>query len=62
MTEDQKALNVTADERVRAMRARVSAAKARVEAALEYVMFPEVRQELKSARSDLAAALAYIGK
>jgi hypothetical protein len=49
------------DERVRAIRDRISAAKARVEIALEYVMYPEVREELRSVKSDLAVALAYIG-
>lgn len=49
------------DERVRAIRDRMCAAKARIEIALEYVMYPEVREELRNVKSDLAVALSYIG-
>jgi hypothetical protein len=50
-----------ADESVRAVRDHVCAAKARIEVALGFVMFPEVRQELRKARSHLDLTLSYIG-
>jgi hypothetical protein len=50
------------DERVRAIRNRMWAAKTRIEIAMGYVMFPEVREELRCVQSDLAVALAYTGK
>ena len=49
------------DERVRAIRDSLWAAKARLEEATRYVMFPEVRQRLRGAQADLAQALAHIG-
>ena len=55
-------LSVYDDERVRAIRDRMRAAKTRIEIALGYVMFPEVREELRSVQVDLAVALAYIGQ
>jgi|CXWL01.1.fsa_nt_gi hypothetical protein len=61
MSIDDRKLSVADDERVRAIRDRISAAKTRVEIALEYVMYPEVREELRNVKSDLALALAHIG-
>jgi len=49
------------DERVRDIRDSLWAAKARLEEAARFVMFPEVRQRLRGAQADLARALAYIG-
>ena len=49
------------DDRVRAIRDRMCAAKTRIEIALGYVMYPEVREELRNVKSDLAVALSYIG-
>jgi hypothetical protein len=49
------------DDRVRAMRDRMQAARTRIEIAMQFVMFPEVRKELRGVQSDLAEALAYIG-
>jgi hypothetical protein len=60
MPNDNRRLSVE-DERVRAIRDRMRAAKTRIELALSYVMFPEVREELRCVQSDLAVALDYIG-
>lgn len=62
MTEDQRTLSVTADDRVRAIRDRMNAAKLRVQIAMQFTMHKEVREQLRSVQSDLAMALAYIGK
>lgn len=48
-----------ADEQRRVIRERVTAAQARIEEALTYVMYPEVRQELRQARTELAVALMW---
>lgn len=61
MFEDNDKLSVSEDERVRAIRDRLNAAKTRIEIVLGFVMFPEMREELRSAQSDLAVALSYIG-
>ena len=50
------------DDNVRAIRNRLWAAKARVETAMHYVMFPEVREELRGVQLDLAQALERIGR
>ncbi len=55
-------LSVSEDERVRAIRNRMQAAKTRIETAMQFVMFPEVREELRCVQIDLAVALAYIGE
>jgi hypothetical protein len=52
-------LSVSQDS-VRAIRDRMQAAHTRLELALKYVMFPEVREELLGAKLDLAVALSYI--
>jgi hypothetical protein len=57
--DDNRKLTVS-DEGVRAIHDRVHAAKARIETAMLYVMFPEVREELRNVQSDLAVALAHI--
>jgi hypothetical protein len=51
-----------ADDKVRAIRDRMRAAQTRVETALAYVMWPEVRQELRQVQVELAEALALIGR
>lgn len=61
MATENRKLSVSEDERVRAIRDRISAAKTRIEIALEYVMYPEVREELRNVKSDLAVALSHIG-
>ena len=61
MSNESSKLSVTDDDRVRAIRDRMNAAKTRIEIALGYVMFSEVREELRNVQSDLAVALAYIG-
>ncbi len=43
---------------IRAIRERIRAAEARIETALGYVMFPEVREHLRNAHFDLEVALA----
>lgn len=50
------------DDKVRAIRDRMRAAKTRVEIAMQYTMWSEVREELRGVQSDLAAALAHIGR
>lgn len=45
-----------------AVRDHVRLAKARIETALGFVMFPEVREELRKARSHLALTLSFIGE
>jgi hypothetical protein len=50
------------DDKVRAIRDRMRAGKTRVEIAMQYTMWSEVREELRGVQSDLAAALAQIGK
>lgn len=49
------------DDRVRAIRDRINAAKARVEIAMQYTMWSEVREELRGVQSDLAMALDHLG-
>lgn len=49
------------DDRVRAIRDRVSAAKLRIEIAMRFTMHKEVRNQLRSVQSDLAVALSHIG-
>lgn len=49
----------TADEQRRVIRERVTAAQARIADALTYVMYPEVRQDLRAARSELEVALMW---
>ncbi len=50
------------DDRVRAIRDRMNTAQCRVQIAMQFVMYPEVREELRKAQADLALALSYIGK
>lgn len=50
--------NVAAERR-RVIRERVTAAQARIADALTYVMYPEVRQDLRAARSELEVALMW---
>ena len=50
-----------ADDSIRAVRDHVRLAKVRIESALGYVMYPEVREELRKARSHLALTLTHIG-
>ncbi len=50
-----------ADDEVRALRDRVHAAKRRLEIAMQYTMWSEVRVELRAAHAELAKALANIG-
>lgn len=47
------------DEQRRVIRERVTAAQARIAEALTYVMYPEVRQDLRAARSELEVALMW---
>lgn len=47
------------DEQRRVIRERVTAAQARIADALTYVMYPEVRQDLRAARSELEVALMW---
>jgi hypothetical protein len=56
----KRSLSVSEDERVRGIRNRMQAAKTRIEIAMGYVMFPEVREELRCVQIDLAVALSYI--
>ena len=58
---DHEKLSV-ADDKVRCIRDRMRAAQTRVETALAYVMWPEVRQELRQVQVELAEALALIGR
>jgi hypothetical protein len=60
LSETQK-LSVS-DDKVRAIRDRVCAAKTRVEIAMTYTMWSEVREELRGVQSDLAVALTHIGR
>ena len=53
-------LSVFSDD-VRALRDRVHAAKKRLEMAMQYTMWSEVRVELRAAHAELAKALADIG-
>lgn len=50
--------NVSAERR-RVIRERVTAAQARIADALTYVMYPEVRQDLRAARSELEVVLLW---
>lgn len=50
--------NVAAERR-RVIRERVTAAQARIADALTYVMYPEVRQDLRAARSELEVVLLW---
>lgn len=50
-----------ADDEVRALRDRVRAAKARVETAMLYTMWSEVRVELRAAHAELVKVLADVG-
>jgi hypothetical protein len=59
--DDNNSKLTVSDDGIRAIHDRVHAAKARIETAMLYVMFPEVREELRNVQSDLAVALAYIG-
>lgn len=58
--EGAHALSIPNDD-VRALRDRVRAAKARLETAMQYTMWSEVRVELRAAHAELAKALADIG-
>jgi len=49
------------DYEVRSLRDRVHAAKKRLEMAMQYTMWSEVRVELRAAHAELAKALADIG-
>jgi uncharacterized protein (DUF2461 family) len=49
------------DESVRAIRNRLWATRTRLEAAMSYVMYPEVREELRQAHAHLTDAFSYIG-
>jgi hypothetical protein len=46
----------------RALHDRVRAAKTRVDIAMKYTMWSEVREALRAAQSELAAALAHFGE
>ncbi|MGD0680132.1 MAG: hypothetical protein ABSC94_32520 [Polyangiaceae bacterium] len=50
------------DESVRAIRDRLWVAKSRIEIAMRFTMWTEVRQELEGVQSDLATALKFIGR
>ncbi len=50
------------DERVRAIRDRIWVARTRLEIAMAFTMWSEVREELRGIQSDLAIALGYIGR
>jgi hypothetical protein len=52
-------LNV-ADPAVRGVRDHLRVAKTRVEIAMQYTMWSEVREELRAAHSELTTALAHI--
>lgn len=60
MSNENKRPMCVEDESVRAIRNRLWAARSRIERAMLYVMFPEVREELRNVQSDLAVALAHI--
>ena len=49
------------DDRVRAIRDRMNTAQCRVQIAMQFVMYPEVREELRRVQGDLALALSFIG-
>ena len=59
--ESKRTLSVE-DESVRAIRNRLWSAKTRIETAMTFVMYPEVRQELREVQADIARALEFIGK
>ena len=71
--EDVRTLNISDDNALptgqsstegvctRALRDRVHAAKRRLEMAMQYTMWSEVRVELRAAHAELAKALADIG-
>ena len=52
-----RSVSVSGDN-VRAICERIRAAEARIEKALGYLMFPEVREHLRNAHFDLEVALA----
>ncbi len=56
--QDSARSSKVSDDDVRAVRERIRAAEARIEAAMGYVMFPEVRDLLRNAHFDLEVALA----
>lgn len=53
-------LSVEANDNVRAIHNRVTAARLRVQTAMKFTMHPEVREQLRCTLSDLSVALAYI--
>ena len=59
-TNDGRTLSV-ADDRVRALRDHLLGAKTGVENSLRYTMWPEVREGLRGAQSDLVKAISHIG-
>ena len=62
MIEHQGTLSVTTDQRVRAIRDRMNAAKLRIQIAMQFTMHKEVREQLTSVQADLTVALSCIGK
>ena len=58
--EGAHALSIPNDD-VRALRDRVHAAKRRLEMAMQYTMWSEVRVELRAAHAELATALDRLG-
>jgi hypothetical protein len=62
MAHESDRLSVSEDDKVRVIRDRMRAAQTRVETALSYVMWSEVRVELRGVQTDLAEALALIGR
>ena len=62
MAHESDRLIVSEDDKVRVIRDRMRAAQTRVETALSYVLWSEVRVELRGVQSVLAEALALIGR
>ncbi len=60
--ENNAPLSVEANENVRAIHSRITAARLRVQMAMKFTMHPEVREQLRCVQSDLAVALAFIGE
>ena len=50
------------DENLDAIRARLNAARGHLERAMSYTMWPEVREELRALRAELALAMGYIAR
>lgn len=59
-SENKASLSVEANDNVRAIHNRVTAARLRVEMAMKFTMHPEVREQLRCTLSDLSVALAFI--